>query len=373
MTTLPYTFEEIYKSAYSHGLEAIYTLENIDIKSIRRIEIPLKSTSKSSNNKKITSHALQEEFDFGEEFRCWIPPFIKKEPIQVLEISRHAEKCLLENGKKNLGDLIGEPLNDFVFLRSIGQSHIEEIQQKLKSYLEGQLLEKGKHVNFFSWLKTLVGAQERKKVFVLLEKYDLSDLFQLTPSENVEIRKLTREKKQEWIEELLQKIADTKNKQTVADDLKRIFNAFFKPWIRQRMGFATKNEIHERLQQISTNPSVCLNFLRFLQETYFDQEPIFHNFLYEMDRQIYTCDHMHLMNYEKIVNQALTYFYQPTIHYHIKELVGMMERDYSKQWLGFPEGYIEKILRVSPSFHTLKNATGHLSIYCNRHFHHTFS
>ena len=200
------TFEEIYKTSYSHGLETIYGLENIDIKSVRRIEIASKNTPKRFESKKTQLAPTQEELDLGPGFHGWISPFVKKEPIHVLELTRHAEKCLIDNSKSKLGDLIGANLKDFVFLRGMGQGHIEEIQHKLNTYLEGQALEKSHKINFSSWLKSLVAAQERKKVYALLETYELESRIPLNSGESVEVRKLTLEKKFEWIEELLNKI-----------------------------------------------------------------------------------------------------------------------------------------------------------------------
>ena len=197
------TFEETYKTAYSHGLEAIYALENIDIKSIRPI-LPLQANK--APGPKIVPQIFPEklsdqlELDLGDAYRGWIDSFIKKEPIHVLGLSRHAEKCLLEHGKRVLGDLIHTNLKEFVFLKGMGQGHVDEIQQKLARYLEGRPLERCKKIDFASWIRSIVAAFDRKKVYVALESHHLSDLFSLSPSESVETRRLTLEK-QEWIQE----------------------------------------------------------------------------------------------------------------------------------------------------------------------------
>lgn len=363
MTTLPQTFEEIYKTSYSHGLEAIYALENIDIKSVRRIENPSKSVYRKNEHKKAISLSIQEEFDFGQEFRRWIPSFIKKEPIHVLEISKHAEKCLIENGKSTLGDLIGINLKDFVFLRGMGQGHIEEINQKLTDYLNGQNLDKSLQIDFSSWLKTLTAAYDRKKVFVVLELYDLCDIFSLTPGENVEVRKLTLEKRQEWIEEILKKITNPIQKKSIQHDMQQIFNAFFKSWIRQRKGFVTHDELKERMQQMSTNPRMCFSALNFFQNVFFEKQSFFNYFLQEVDNNVYCCDLLDSSNYKKVFLKTMSYFYKPSVYYPLNELIRLLEKEFAKSWTGFADGYIEKILRLSPSFQIIKNNLGCLEIH----------
>lgn len=359
------SFEETYKTSYSHGLESIYALENVDIKSVRRIETPLKTKPKRHENKKIHTEPLQEELDLGDEFKKWIPSFVKKEPIHVLELSRHAEKCLIENGKSRLGDLIGANLKEFVFLRGMGQGHIEEIYQKLNDYIEGHALEKCYQVDFSSWLKSLVAAHDRKKVFAFLESYDLTELISLSPTENMEVRKLTLEKKQEWMEELLSKIVQPVQKNAVWLDMQQIINVFFKPWIRQRAGFASKEELNERMQRMSTHAMIGSRVLSLLQSLYFEGGAIFNHFLQQVDRDVYCCDAYQARHYKKIIEKAKTYFYKPSVYYSCRELVGMLEREFSRTWIGYEEGYIEKILQLSPCFHMRKGVSGQLEIHLN--------
>jgi hypothetical protein len=359
----PISFENTYKNAYSHGLEAIYTLENVDVKSIRRIETSPKPLPKPLEAKKTVPHLFQEELELGDEFRGWIQPFIRKEPIQVLELSKHAEKCLIDHGKNKLGDLIAIQLKDFVFVRGMGQGHIEEIQQKLNSYLEGHSLDRCYKVDFFSLLKGLVAAQDRKKVYALLESYGLADLFSLTPVESIEVRKLTLGKKQEWIQELRASIVKPEQKKSVEADMHQIFNVFIKPWVKRRQGFATQEELQERMQRISVDADICLKVLQFLQDLYFDQQNLFKRFLNEIDLKVFSCGAQHGYDYDKIVDKALSYFYKPTVYYHLNELVGLMEREFAKFWIGFDVGTVEKVLRLSPAFRSIKGSAGHLEIH----------
>lgn len=354
------SFDEIYKKSYSHGLEAIYALENVDVKSIKRIEKAPEITPKAALTKQKVLRPVQEELDFGDEFRGWVTPFILKEPIHVLGLSRHVEKILIEHEKKLLGDLIGVNLKDFIFVRGFGQGHIEEIQLKLNEYIEGHPLDRSYKIYFSSWLKSLVAAYDRKKAFVLLETFDLADLFSLSPGESVEVRKLTLEKKQEWIEELLLQIRC--HSKTVQKDMQTVVNTFIKPWISRRGGFATKAELLERFQRISDNPEIASNMLHFLQDIYFDKKDFLKQFIQETDAEIFCYDSIHAHFYETIVDRALSYFYKANIHYSLQELIQFLEREFAKDWMGFADGVIEKIIRLSPSFYLVKEPSG-LSVY----------
>lgn len=356
------TFEETYKTSYSHGLEAIYALENIDIKSIRRIESAPKISPKKTPPIKNAFTSLQGELDLGEEFRGWIPSFIKKEPLQVLELSKHAEKCLIENGFHQLGTLIGINLKDFVFLRGMGQGHIEEVNQKLHDYLDGRELDKCQKIDFFSWLKVLLAAQDRKKVHVLLEPYDLSHHFPLSPSEHVEVRKLSFEKKQEWMEELLAKLVTPQNKQAVQTDMELIFSVFFKPWIRQRQGFATLQELTERMQRISEDKKICHSVIAFFQEHFFEGKDLFSLFLKPIDHDLYSSDDFWQTVYKTIIDQTSTYFYSSKICYGLREITYLLEKEFARSWIGFTEGFIEKVLRLSPRYSLTKGFSGKLEI-----------
>ena len=360
--TISTNFEETYKTSYSHGLEAIYALENVDIRSIRRIETPSKEHPRKILKQSPSFLPLQEELDFGEEFRGWITPFIKKEPLQVLELSKHSEKCLIENGIKKLGDLIGVNLKELIFMKGLGQGHIEEIHIRLNSYLEGVALDRAYKIDFLSWLKCIVGTHERKRVYALLEPYDLSDYFSLSPSENVEVRKLSSDKKQEWIKDLLLKITDPSQKKVVWADMQLVFNVFFKPWIRRRGGFAQRHELLERMQRISDNSLICSKVLKFLQINFFDDADFLNFFLHSIDQDIYCCDSFSMQDYEMIINRTLSYFYKSGIHYRLSELVCWLEKEFACIWVGFNEGYVEKILRMSPQFNIYRGQSNELEI-----------
>ncbi|MBS4170034.1 Uncharacterized protein NEOC95_000753 [Neochlamydia sp. AcF95] len=361
------SFEETYKTSYSHGLENIYALENVDIKSIRRIETLSPKVSPPLKSKKELFIGEEDELDLGEEFRGWIPSFTTKVPIQILELSKYIEKALLENGKKTIGDLTKASIDDLAFLRGIGQGHLEEINCKLNNYLESRALGKCKKVDFLAWLQSLVATQERKKAYALLEPYNLTELFVLSPSEKVELRQLSLEKKQDWIQEVVSKMTTPLQKERAFEDMQLIFNVFFKPWIRRRGGIATRHELIERMQRISVNKAIGISIVNFLQTHFFDRKDCLSLFLQEIEEEIYACDNHSMQEYKEIISKALSYFYKASIYYRLPELITWVEKELAKTWIGYQEGYVEKVIRLSPTFCIIRGSSGCLEVYCRQY------
>lgn len=348
------------QSAYSHGLESIYAIETIDVASIRRFESTRTPTVPSPTIPLQRSDPLpaQLEFDFGDEFRCWIEPFILREPIQVLELSWHAEKILMAHGKTRIGDLRDMEPRDFVFFKGMGQGHIDEVQQKLRRYLEGKVLERCSMIDFNAWLRVLLTALDRKKVFVGLEGYRLSNLLAMTPAESGEISRLTAEKRQAWIKELIACLQHAERVQAVKEDMRRIVEAFVKPWIRSRHDLADKQELTERLLRVSERGSRPMEALRFFSEVYFDMMFPLGAYLYEVDTGLYCSSKDTAEQYKNLVEKALTYFYHAGASYQLSHLISLLERDFAMSWHGFPEGFVEKALRQSPRFRVRKGESG---------------
>lgn len=359
------TFEETYKNSYSHGLEAIYALETVDVKSIRPI-LPQAAQRTAVPKSYTYSHVEivpdQLDFDFGDFYRGWIDSFVKLEPIHVLGLSRHAEKCLFDHGKRILDDLINSNLKEFVFLKGMGQGHVDEIQQKLSCYLAGRPLTRCTKIDFASWIRSIVAFHDRKKVFVAMEGYHLSDLFSLSPAESVETRRLTLEKKREWIQEAHAEFQTPAQCKAIKEQVCKIADVFIKPWMQRRHGLATRQEIIERIQRLSTNSAEASNAISFLSDLYFGKEFLFQEFLIPLEDEIFCLDEFAKERYIQVVQRACSYFYNPRTVYPLEQLIGFLEREFALAWEGFPEGCLHKILRLSPCFCTRKGNAGKLEI-----------
>jgi hypothetical protein len=354
------------QSAYSHGLEAIYAIETIDVSSIRPLERHSPTTTskaqKASVKNKPLTEPLQLEFDFGDEYRGWIESFILREPIHALELSWHAEKCLVANGKKTVGDLAKATKQDFVFLKGMGQGHIDEVQRKLQEYLEGKQLERCYVVDLGAWVRSLFVTMDRKKAFVGLNAYQLEQLFTVAPAESVEINRLSAEKRQEWLKEVLINLRTDDKKQSITKDMNRIVDVFIKPWLRMRHDLANQQELMERFLRVSDKANRPTKAFSFISSVYFDEGfPVAH-YLHKADEGLYCSNAETVCQYQRLIEKASTYFYNPTVCYVFPHLVQLLARDFAMNWEGFNDGFIEKALRQSPRFRVRKGDAGVLMV-----------
>lgn len=347
-TTTNTTFDEVRKKAYSHGLEAIYAIETIDIKSLRQLQVenPQKSAVKVEE-----SHFEEKfTFDLGPGFREWITPFILQEPVQVLELSKNALKILLDQKICDLKKLLECDLRSFAFSKGVGQGHIVEIEERFQSYIAGKSLKKANSIDFSSWLRVIsFPCENRKKVHVYLETFNLQEWLPISPMESSEIKRLPVESKEEW-----RQVGQTMLKNRFSDDLKNSLNEvateLLRPWIRRRNGIATQDEVLERLERVCVGPSISKNFLELFSALYFEGNFPFASFLATPEAKIYCDSESSSKAFQDIVKKAKTYFYKEGIFYNFDHLVSLLSREFAVEWTGFSEGFIEKVLRNSAQF-----------------------
>lgn len=360
------SFEKTYKTAYSHGLEKIYQLENIDIKSVRRISESIADNIVDGIEEiewlSNAEDVIQLEFDFGTGFKTSREHFVNREPIQVLALSKHAEKCLLERGVRVIKDLLEADLREFVFIKGLGQGHIDDIQRKLAGYIQGKSLKDAKQLDFASWLRTLVADSDLKKVCALLEPFGLSDLFTLSPSENVEVRRLSSEKRQEWSRDIRNKLLHDDKIRQLHEDMQDVAEVFIKPWMRGRFGLATEVEILERVLNLSEKPEEGRAVLEFFRVYYFNDKFPFSEFLKVVDDGLLCVDAQAAQIYRDIVEKVKTYFYKRDVRYSLEQLRGFIDCEFASDWCGFSEGCVERILRICPDFRVRKDQTGKLIV-----------
>lgn len=357
------SFEETHKTAYSHGLESIYALENVDIKSVRRLSSEEKPASKQQPIVIIEEDEdAQLRLDLGEEWRGKIDSFVPQEPIQVLGLAKPAEKCLIEQGKTRLKDLIDVDLRSFIFFKGMGQGHIEEIKQKLAQYLNGRSVQKCSTIDFYAWIRSLIATFERKKIYVLFDAYELSEMVTLNAAEVMEVRRLTLEKRREWIQEATTMLTADEIKSSVVRDMQSIVSILIKPWVRERGGFATAAELEERLEQISPGQLIAEKTLHLFSDLYFDGEFPLQCQLVAIDDKLFCVDSNTQSCYEEIVRRAAGYFYKPDVRYPLDQLVAFLEREMALEWRGYHEGTVKKALRLSTQFRVWKGMNHQLMI-----------
>jgi hypothetical protein len=202
---------------------------------------------------------------------------------------------------------------------------------------------------------------ERKKLSVALEPFGLSDLLSLTPAENIEVKRLTLEKKMEWREEAAIHFTSENKSAQVHQDMRLMSEVFIQPWMKGRHGIALQNELLERLQQISERPRYTLPALEFLKIHYFRGFPLA-SIIPGLGNGLFAADIWTATSYQQIITKAKSYFYSAELQYPFDYFISLLEREFCKTWESFPVGMIEKSLRSSPLFRVRKDFTGTLRI-----------
>lgn len=351
-------FERTRQNAYSHGLEKIYALENVDIRSIRKIgssSSPTKIQSKKVSRKNTSPSLEQPEFSFGLPFQRKIEPFIFREPLQVIGFSKRVESWLLGLGKRFIGDLLDSNRESIIDFKGIGQGHLDEINEKLQCYLDEHLIEDASQkFNIVSWLKTLVGDLEAKKCTVLMNAFQLPVLLPLTPAENAEVRKLSPENRSLWVEDALALCRLPTKIEQVKSDMQLIAHCLVKPWLQKHMGIAREEELEECLLKLSGFYPHLEQTLDFVSKAFFeDQFPLL-AFLSPAEEGLY-CDSPNTAQaFHEVIETTRTYFYKDHLHYPLHSLIEWINRELATKWQGFSDDFIERSLRLSSCFRVRK-------------------
>lgn len=348
--------ESSYKTAYTHGFEAIYSLENVDITTVRRIGQGSAAESPASyslpteaiEKKKVL---LQTELDLGKPYRGWMPSWQLQEPIQVLKLSSQSEKALLEAGKRTIQDLRSLNEAELPFLKGMGQGHIDEMKQKLSYYLHGRDLDKCRILDATSLLRCLFSAEERLRVFAYLEPFGLSEEFPLTPSEAMTWRWLSEDKRHELASPLCEGLRKETQKSFVEQALGEVAEVFVKPWIRRRLGLATEAEIWERLERLSSRPAVTVKTFTLIAHTYSLSLSLpLASYLIEVEKGLFCADSHTALEYREMRDCIDSYFYAPSIEYEVSDLVQRISKELARGWRYFPDVFITKVLRLSSRY-----------------------
>lgn len=361
------SFEQVYKTAYTHGLEAIYSLETVDLKTVRKIEQTPSKTEFIQNEVRSAEPAgefvdWQHEFDFGDGFRDWVEPYYLQEPIQGLGLSFQAEACLNEHGLKRVSDLLAHNFRDYVFLKGMGQGHIDEVQKKLKVFIGGRSVKKARIIDFKSLVLSLSVGINFKKLSLFLEDYGLAHCVPLTSSEKVELKAFGLSKDEGWRSEVLDLFDVESRKSEAVESLRKIMQAFVLPWMLNRQGVATQEEIVERLERVSLQPEETHLYLNFFSKNFTEGKFPFSSHLPQTEREVYCTDKGVAAAFRDIIEVALSYFYKPEISYSFRELINLLGREFAKDWKEYTEEFMSACLKRSSSFRTLREPSGKLMI-----------
>ncbi|MFN4174951.1 MAG: hypothetical protein ACK4HV_07615, partial [Parachlamydiaceae bacterium] len=138
--------------------------------------------------------------------------------------------------------------------KGMGQGHIDEISLKLNHYLSGKALKRQYHIDFGSWLISILAPLSRKESYLLLEASRVSHSLILTPMDLMEVKKMNSGQKAEMIFDAKSKILQQKLE--IVRRFREIEFAFLKPWVYGRLGIASREEIEERLLRVASEPDL---------------------------------------------------------------------------------------------------------------------
>ncbi len=335
-------YEEVFHQAYTHGLEAIYTLQAVDLSSIRRVSTaPLPVPEK----KAFAKADLQLTFDFGVPFRDWIKPLWSDEPIRVLGLSANAQRGLVTLRKACLGELVGLDFRQPTLGKTLGQGHIDEIQQKLHSYISEQDRERTYRLDIASWARGLCGELETKRAYLFCERFGLNGCCPISVGELGELKRASSDMRLRWIEEASQQL----QKSALLTTWREIVSAFLIPWMHQRQGLATYNQLTERLQQVSIQQGLVGPVLKLLAELLQCSSP-FSTSLHMVEESVFCADSQSLRLYREVLNIARSYFCEACPQYSYSHLVRLVAQEAAKRWEAVDDAFIDRCLRLSNYF-----------------------
>ena len=353
-------FHETFKSAYSHGLEAIYSIETVDLKSVRKMAEAV--PSKQERRPKVASQEYIEEqpsFDLGAAYRDWMVPHTLQEPIQVLQLSKHVEKALLEKGLCSLGALQKANWHDISLLRGLGQGHIEDVRGKLQAYIAEKPIQKSTSIDFLSLFKCLCGDLERKKVCALLEPHGLAEWLSLTPLEGMELRRAAPDVYQEWGHETQKLLLGGDKRDFLFAELGLLIQTWIVPWLWRRGRVATASQIYEALILRSADEELGEHAVPLL----FSWAPL-HHFLPQIEG-VFAASEADAVAHKELIALASTYFVHPDTSYGLTELENLLRAELATQWRSMP--HLSQQLVLGP-FHCYRDPKGQWRIKSAQNF-----
>lgn len=325
---------------YSHGLEKIYAFENINPKSVKTVA-PKETILTEATPKQPLQAPIQLTLELGPLYQEALPSFRLQEPISSLGLSAFAAKVLHTKEIRTCDQACRFVIDGSH--KGLGQSHIEEIEAKITAFMGKNPFSLQNTVDWESLVRISCHELEGIMRYCLLARYGLEELSGATSVEVQEVGRLSFEQINKLIDQAhVQLLA----KQTcfIERALSSIADAYLRPWLKYRHGFAPKQELHERLFQISHAPKHFWQTLEFLR---LFGEPIKLTFIQE---GIFASDVATMYDYTTVEECAKSYFYTQHSSYPLSTLTRLVTKTLASEGAGFADGFVEKVLTHSKTF-----------------------
>jgi len=188
------SFEEMYKTAYSHGLEEIYALETVDLSSVKPMEMGGGVEKQRSRENFDFQGAYQLSLPFSGPHLQYIDHFLLQEPIEVLLLSERVEAALKDAGCYYLYELLSQDLQTLALEKKIGSGHIQEIQKSLHEHIQSHRLYQVESVDFTAFCRALIPPGLFVQAASAAKEFGLEELFPLRPQQKMEVKSASLQK-----------------------------------------------------------------------------------------------------------------------------------------------------------------------------------
>lgn len=236
---------------YSHGFENIYSYETIDPASVRTLK-------ETKPTQKQPFEVLQEK-EAGviptlNLFRSSTKLFREKEPLDSLQVSPFAMKALKAFSIETVGQLYDLLLHNKTALRSIGQSHLDELENKMKRFLSHAEEEGSYTVDMHSCIRLVLSKLPMKEKALIATLCHLKPYCFLPASEEKEadlvLRKLSKSSQEEFFQKMIPHMTNS-----LYEALAILSSSFLKPLLQKRGGIASTHTVEQALITASNVPT----------------------------------------------------------------------------------------------------------------------
>ncbi|MBS0622624.1 MAG: hypothetical protein JSR80_06675 [Verrucomicrobia bacterium] len=323
-------------------VEARYALREIDPRSVRPLKAPKPQDPQLYMPFASTGHGT-------------MPSLRLDEPIQVLDLSRHSERFLLNRGQRTVGEIYTVLLDHPGGVEGINRWMAKEVQEAVAAYLEG--LDDPfatAEVDFLSLLRASLGDLDRVSVHLFLKPFELEELFPLKQTDKERLRRLGPHERQWRSEQVARELLRIERQKRVWSSLHRMVEEFIEPWICKRGGIAKGRALMERACSIAVDRQAARQVIHVLEKLYGSGKELWALLLTEVDDCVYCKLPEVALQYELVLICARRYFYHPTIVYPLQHLVELVSSEIVRKWEGFKAGFVERAIKGSSTFKTCK-------------------
>ncbi len=345
------------QSAYTHGLEMVYALESVDPDSIRPISTIQETAvgyDSPLTSKEMLESSEQLEFDFGPGFRTWMEPLVLLEPIGVLGLPAQAEKLLLEARRAVIADLLDYDLRSL----GLGQGHIDDIRSKLSAHLLGKDLKRCNEWDLEAFIRTLFLFCDVRAGYTLFQDYHLQGVCRLSLATAAEVRRAGPEQQRRWRVEAMATWQMPQSRSFFYQKIEEAIAAFVRPWMLRRQGIASRADVLERLQRVTSQEALVQPFLSWANDVFADGNSVLDGLLLQPVEGLFCADEATSHLVTNVLQCIRSYFYNSGVVYPLSQLCHLVQRELACYWISPDSTQVTKIIELCSWLRMRKGPNG---------------